>query len=299
LYGQSHQGTWSTKAPLPLKLSEVAVATAAGKIYVIGGATPEVEALRLNQEYDPATDRWRERAPLPHGLTHAGATGLNGKIYVVGAFTQSGHGAATEAVFEYDPGADSWRSLAPLKSPRGSVGVTLLDGKIHAVGGRGTDKVTVTTHEVYDPASGKWSELAPLPKARDHLAVVAAGGRIHAVGGRLDASSQNVDLHDIYNPAKNSWEAGPPLPTARSGVTGALYQNLIVVAGGECREKKTYPENEAYDLNANKWLTLKPMPAGRHGFGAVAVGKSLYFAAGALGCGGGDRSNELLVFSLP
>jgi N-acetylneuraminic acid mutarotase len=293
------QGSWSSKATLPVKLSEVAVATAGGKIYVLGGSTPDVVDLPLNQEYDPAIDRWRERAPLPRGLTHAGATGLNGKIYVVGAFTEAGHGGAVNLVFEYDPATDAWRTLAPLKSPRGSVGVTVLDGKIHAIGGRGTDKVTVVTHEAYDPAAGKWTELAPLPKARDHLAVVAAAGRIHAIGGRLDASSQNVDIHDIYNPATNSWQAGAPLPTPRSGVAGALYQNMIVVAGGECRDKRTYNENEGYDLKAGRWATLSPLPAGRHGFAAVAVGPSLYFAAGALGCGGGERSDQLLAFSVP
>ncbi|MGE5820667.1 MAG: hypothetical protein ACM37Z_21755, partial [Deltaproteobacteria bacterium] len=101
LYAQlaAPQGSWSTKAPMSIKLSEVAVASAGRKIYAIGGATADADALRLNGEYDPATDHWRERAPLPRGLTHAAATGLNGKIYVVGAFTTSGHGAATDAVF--------------------------------------------------------------------------------------------------------------------------------------------------------------------------------------------------------
>ena len=47
------QGTWSAKSPMPIKLSEVAVATTGGKIYAIGGATPEIEALRTNYEYDP------------------------------------------------------------------------------------------------------------------------------------------------------------------------------------------------------------------------------------------------------
>jgi N-acetylneuraminic acid mutarotase len=152
-------GSWSIKAPVPIKLVEVAEAN--GKIYVLGGSAADRVFQSLNQEYDPATDRWRERAPLPRALNHAGAIGLNGKIYVVGAFTAAGHSAPMDAVFEYDPATDMWRALAPLKSPRGSVGVTVLDGKIHAIGGRGPDKVTVGTHEVYDPASGTWRELAP------------------------------------------------------------------------------------------------------------------------------------------
>jgi len=286
-------GSWAIKAPLPIKLVEVAVAAANGNIYVLGGSAADRVFQPLNQAYDPATDRWRQRAPLPYALNHAGATGLNGKIYVVGAFTAAGHSAPTDAVFEYDPATNTWRALAPLKSPRGSVGVTVLGGKIHAIGGRGPDKVTVGSHEVYDPASGTWSELAPLPTARDHLAVVAAGGRI-------DSFTQNVDLHDIYTPATNTWESGAPMPTARSAVAGALYQHMIVVAGGECRQDRTYSETEAYDLNTGRWSTLVPLPAGRHGFGAVVVGPALYFAAGSLDCGGGGRlSDELLVFTLP
>jgi N-acetylneuraminic acid mutarotase len=293
------KGRWSAKTPMPTQISEVTVAAANNKIYVIGGSTKELVDHRQNLEYDIANDSWRERAPLPRGLTHAGATSLKGKIYVVGAFTASGHGDAVNLVYEYDPATDSWRTLAPLKSPRGSVGVTVLNGKIHAIGGRGVDKVTVTTHEVYDPASGKWSELAPLPKARDHLAVVAGDAFIHAIGGRLNASTEKVDLHDIYNPATNSWQAGPPLPTARSGVAGALYQGKIFVAGGECRDKRTYPENEAFDLKSGRWTSYTPMVMGRHGFGAVTVGRNLYFAGGAVECGGGQRSDELLVFNLP
>ena len=162
--GATSLGSWSKKAPMAIQIGEVTVATASGKIYVIGGSTADVVDQKLNQEYDVAKDSWRNRAPLPRGMTHAAATALNGKIYVVGAFTASGHGNAVNLVYEYDPALDAWRTLAPLKNPRGSVGVTVLNGKIHAIGGRGVDKVTVTTHEVFDPASGKWTELAPLPK---------------------------------------------------------------------------------------------------------------------------------------
>lgn len=147
------------------------------------------------------------------------------------------------------------------------------------------------------PTLGTWTERAPLPTARDHLAVVAANGRIHAIGGRVNSPTQNVDNHNIYNPATNTWTAGAPLPTARSGVAYALYQNFIVVAGGECRDKRTFTENEAYDLKAGRWVILAPLPTARHAFRGVAVGQTLYFAGGAPNCGGGPRLSELLVFS--
>src|SRR6185369_15932344 len=117
-------GAWSAKAPMPIEISENTVATANNKIYVLGGSTPERVDQQINYEYDIATDRWRTRAAVPSGITHSAATGLNGKIYVVGAFTQTGHGGASNLVYDYDPVNDTWRKLPSLKTARGSVGVT-------------------------------------------------------------------------------------------------------------------------------------------------------------------------------
>jgi len=294
------KGTWSPKAPLPTQRTEVAVVALDGKIYVLGGAALGNPASQLNQEYDPATDRWRDRAPLPRGMSHAGAVGFNDKVYVIGGFTASGvHAGAAKFVFAYDVATDSWHQLAPLSSSRGSVGVAVVGGKIHAIGGRGLDKVTVATHEVYDPSTGQWSQGAPLPTARDHMGVIVVDGRIHVIGGRTESTSDNTRLHDVYDPATNSWQSAAPLPTARSAGAATYYHGLILYAGGECRKGKTFFENEAYDPKTNRWLTLAPLPMGRHAFGAAAVGQFAYFVGGALGCGGGSPSDELLAFGLP
>jgi hypothetical protein len=50
------------------------------------------------------------------------------------------------------------------------------------------------------------------------------------------------------------------MPTARSGVAGALYQDKIFVAGGECRDKKTFPEFEGYDVKTSRWASFAPLP---------------------------------------
>ena len=89
------------------------------------------------------------------------------------------------------------------------------------------------------------------------------------------------------------------MPTPRSGVAGVFYKGMAVVAGGECRERKTYPEMEGYDVKSGRWSKLAPLPAGRHGFGGAVVGENLYFAGGAVECGGGQRTDELLLFTLP
>src|SRR5262249_22215086 len=154
--------------------------------------------------------------------------------------------------------------LAPLKAPLGALGVAVLDGRVHVIGGRKRDHELVDTHQVYDPANGRWRDAAPLPLARDHPAVVAAGGKIHAIAGRLAAPDQPVARQDIYDPATDPWSEGPPLPTLRSAVAAVLFRGLILVTGGETRAK-TFSENEAYELKTGRWLTLAPLPEGRHG----------------------------------
>ena len=81
-------------------------------------------------------------------------------------------------------------------------------------------------------------------------------------------------------------------------MAATVYRNMIVVFGGECREGKTFPENEGFDLAAGQWRTLAPAE-GRHGFGAATIGDRAYFAAGPKACGSRAASDELLVFTLP
>jgi N-acetylneuraminic acid mutarotase len=291
-------GAWSIKSHLPQPRGETAIAVANGKLYVLGGATLDRESSPLAEEYDPLTDQWRVLAPIPRATSHPGVAALNGKLYVVGGFTANIHAGALDTVFEYDPATGAWRSLAPLAKPRGSVGVAALNGKLHAIGGRGLDRVTVATHEVFDPASGKWSPAAPLPAARDHLVVVAAADKLHVIGGRTNNNTtDNTARHDVYDPATDRWSKAAPMPTARSAPAAALVNDQILVVGGECDRGRTFNQNEAYDTTANRWIALAS-PVGRHGFGGASLGDDAYFAGGNKGCGGGDMTDELLLFRL-
>jgi N-acetylneuraminic acid mutarotase len=290
-------GTWSTKTPRPEPTNEAAVVAIGGKLVAPGGSQQGSGIVRVD-EYDIATDRWRRRADMPQPLDHLALTVLNGKLYTFGGFATRTHAGSTEAALEYDPATDAWRRLTPMQVPRGAAGAAVVGGKIHVIGGRVREGEMLARHDVYDPATGTWSAAAPLPQARDHLAVVEAEGKIHVIGGRTGSQDDQSERHDIYDPATNTWTSGPPLPTPRSSVTGVLYKGLILVTGGE-RRTGTYNENEAYDLKAGRWVTLSPLPAGRHGHGATAAGNTVYFLGGALGSGGGGVTAELLTFTLP
>jgi N-acetylneuraminic acid mutarotase len=296
---QAASGQWEAKAPMPQARNEVAAVAVNGKLYVIGGASREGGyELTTTEEYDPASDTWRARAPMLHGLNHVGAAVLDGKIYVVGGFIRRSHGGAQNRAMVYDPQTDSWRDLPPMKGPRGSVAVAAAAGKIHAFGGRLDEAHMLTTHEAYDPANNTWSEAAPLSRARDHMAAVTADGKIHVIGGRFGANEDMAGLHEIYDPARDAWSKAADVPTPRGGGAGTLYKNYILFLGAE-DDKRTYAENEAFDIRKGTWAAFAPMPKGRHGMGAAAIGDVAYVAGGALGRGGRDMTNALLAFTLP
>jgi hypothetical protein len=60
-----------------------------------------------------------------------------------------------------------------------------------------------------------------------------------------------------------------------------------------------YLQNEAYDPRTKKWLTLAPLPEGRHATGAVVLGDTLYIPGGDAEPGGGKPVKTLLTFTLP
>lgn len=295
-------GTWAMKAPMPAPREDEGVALLDGKLYAIGGTAGKDAQIRRNEVYDPASNSWRELAPMPSGTHHLAVTELGGKIYAFGGFTAPAHGAPVDVAFEYDPKADSWRTLPPLSSPRGSPSAVALGGKIYIVGGRGPDGKTIDKHEVFDPTTGQWSSAAPLPKARDHIALIVVDGKMHAIGGRLASTDTNQSLHDVYDPATNSWSTAAPMPTPRSSTGVTLYHGMIVVVGGEgdaTGPDSAFKANEGYDIKTGKWVTLKPLPLGKHAIGAATIGDIAYFPGGSSTRGGEGVTADMMTFTLP
>lgn len=65
------------------------------------------------------------------------------------------------------------------------------------------------------------------------------------------------------------------------------------------RRDHTFPENEAYDPNTDRWTSLAPMPHGRHGFGGDVIGDDAFFVGGSLSPGDKGATDQLLMFHLP
>jgi len=299
-------GGWRTAAAAPMKRTEVAAATVAGHIYVVGGFEEPSLGNVLNfaitpalEQYDPSTDRWTAKAPMPTGLHHVGIGAVGGYVYVIGGYKQSGLSVwgPVATVYRYDPVTDTWSERAPMPTARGALTVAVYEGKLYAIAGY-DGKGNSAAVEVYDPVGNSWTSRAPLPTPRDHLASATAGGKVYAIGGRLNGDyHRNLSVTEVYDPSSDTWRQGADLPTARSGLTAAECGGRIYVFGGE-GANGTFAENEAYDPSRDAWQAMSPMPTARHGLGSATVGGRIYVLSGGPTPGGSfSRVNE--VFSPP
>jgi DNA-binding CsgD family transcriptional regulator/N-acetylneuraminic acid mutarotase len=77
------ENSWGTKAALPKKLSNYALASYEGQIFLFGGWDGE-KVLDSVYRYDPSLDKWFEGESMPTARMNASASVLNGQILVVG-----------------------------------------------------------------------------------------------------------------------------------------------------------------------------------------------------------------------
>ncbi len=167
-------------------------------------------------------------------------------------------------------------------------GVAVIGARVYLVGGfRGG---AVAEVDVFDTTTGDeaaaWATLPNLPGARDHGAAVAHDGKVYYLGGRdSDISAVHDDVW-VFDPAapEAGWVALAPLPTARGGIAAAVYDGLIIVAGGEGNSavpSGVFPDVEAYDPATDRWQVLPALPTPRHGTGAVVFAGALWMPGGA------------------
>ena len=303
------KGTWKTVAPAPTKRTEVAVASAGGKIYVIGGfiaqsffervlsrisKAKKLVMTDLVEEYDPSNDRWTIKAPLPEKINHAGAGAVENQLFVIGGYGKSG---ASSRVFRYEAKSDTWITQTSMPTPRGALAVAEFDGKLFAIGGKNKDGNSSAV-EVYNSITDTWESKTPFPTPRDHLAAVSDKQWIYAIGGRLRGDFRhNLATVEAYDPNLDSWKQVADLPTARSGIAAGVVNGRIYVVGGESQEG-TFRRNDAYLPKENRWISMAPLPTARHGLGAVSINERLYVLSGGP-TPGASYSNVNEVFIAP
>jgi cyclically-permuted mutarotase family protein len=115
--------------------------------------------------------------------------------------------------------------------------ITAIDHKVYlAAGETATDASSqFLVLDLNDTAKG-WQQLASLPKSVSHTVLLAAGNNIYLAGGRKKNSNGISDLYSSvfeFNIQTNQWTEKQPLPYALSAGTGAVFQNKLLLFGGD------------------------------------------------------------------
>jgi N-acetylneuraminic acid mutarotase len=249
--------TWKRLANLPAPRENLAVVSAGGLLYAMGGSGASGNPRADAWSYNPATDTWHSIAPLPAVRDELRAAVVGGRIYVFGGW--NGH-KATTTVWRYDPRTDAWTKNSTMPTTRLAFAVAVgADGKVYVAGGytigdffHGLRRV-----DVFDPATRTWAAGTPMPTGRSLLELVrGADNRLYAIAGCCDETYEEhflgVQTVEAYTPATHAWSAKAPMPNQfGSGVyalSAALAPNgRIYTFGGEATSGEDWPYSAEVD----------------------------------------------------
>lgn len=265
---------WVERAQMPTRRAWLATAVVNGRLFAIGGETPD-GATDVVEIYDPETDTWTRGVPRPVSAAYVQAEVLDGRIFVPGGC--AGEAVALTEVDVYSPEAGTWESVAPLPHPRCGYALAAHEGRLYLFGG--TDGRTYVANTlVYDPKADRWEERAPMP---DALALSAAGvldGKIYVVGGYREGREQQACR--VYDPARNTWGVCSPLTLGRGGLGLAVVAGQIyAIGGGGWGSYLGF--NERYTPTEGTWAPVEtPLVGEWYGAGVGVVDMTIYTVGG-------------------
>ena len=261
-------------ADLPLRSGGGASGVIAGKLYVTTAGDGYSSGGRgFLHVYDPARNFWRSLAGSPSVHYAAAAGVIANRLYVVG-----GERGNSNQLDVYDPVLDLWTTKAPSPTSRSGMGGAILNGKLFVLGGVTSDVSPPSALvESYDPVTDVWATETPMPTARMQMGVAVLKDTLYTVGGIR--GTEIVPTVEAFTTGIG-WTTKSPLPEARGNVFIAALKERLYVAGGN---SPTGHESSlfVYDIAANVWSVLAPMPAGRYqGSAAQFINGKLHLVGG-------------------
>jgi len=127
------------------------VAFMSGKLYVIGGHSPE-GPLASTERFDTKQEKWVTLKPMNSPRFLLSACALDGLVYAVGGRNNE---RSLDTVEVYDPKAKTWSLIeAKMLESRNDFGLAVRSNEIFCVGGRGVHSI-----ECFDVGSKKWRTI--------------------------------------------------------------------------------------------------------------------------------------------
>lgn len=278
---ESIDGDWlEHTARLPVEVGHFAAAATEDAIYLAGGVNSTGclrQVLRVEKRDDTFT--FTRLPDLPHPLAYTTAEIVAGRLYVVGGITTPDSKSASAELWSLEINTNAsdakWERLPPLPGPGTHVASSANDGRnLYLIGGIGFDDDSMPTPSSavyrFDTKTRTWDRLEDLPEPRvgpaapcPVFASAPTGPEIFVIGGYASVFPGPPREHPgfaaetlLYNITRQTTRTGPHLPNSpvhnrdSPGDPGpapmiaapcCIWQNHIVVVGGEVRASVRTP----------------------------------------------------------
>ncbi len=190
-------GRWSLGGRLKVaREGHTAVRLTDGKVLIVGGEGPWLQASNTSEVFDPRSNAWFRVGDMSVGRVETTLTLLdNGKVLVAGGRDLEYNSYDSADLF--DPESYRWSPTSSMIASRARhSAIKLPNGNVMVIGGDDTNGST-NLAEVYDPTSQRWFVTGELqiPRA-DHKALLI-GNSVLVVGGYRQTQTNQLASSEL------------------------------------------------------------------------------------------------------
>lgn len=133
-YYQTERGSWNGLKTMLTSRAHLAAASAAGRIFALGGRKGSVaKSLATTEAFNPAAQEWEALPDMEVARSGHAAVEHGGRVYVLGGETKERTVSEIEIL---DPKKESWSTFdVPMMSPRHGFAAVAWKDRIYAIGG--------------------------------------------------------------------------------------------------------------------------------------------------------------------
>ena len=232
------------------------------KIYLVGGcngtqlADTEIIPISKNDK------TLMPRIPTMHNRRMVfGMCSFAGCIFVAGGYSNDKELAKCEV---YSTESCEWTKVSSMNTQRRSFALIYFQNKVWAIGGFSNNNY-VDTIEKYDLAENKWTTLDVelLSKRRGHSAVVH-NKKFFVIGGFNQVFLSSIE---VYSSETDQFSFVSPMLHARASFGCSIFNNNLIVFGGDLNEIETTDCVQVYDIEKQAWSKGTNLPLPLTGFG--------------------------------
>jgi hypothetical protein len=185
-------------------------------------------------------------------------------------------GIVLSSMERYDVSSGQWSAVAAMGTPRCNFGACVVAGDIYAIGGIGNDLNRLASVERYSVSSDTWGDAPPLPEVRSQHTTVAVGPNMYVLGGIVGDDDVTTSSVIKFDSVQGTWRDVTPMPSARHDAAACTIGSNIFVFGGKDDENDPQDSVFKYDMEADEWSTLAPMPYLSSGHTMSVLGGLVY-----------------------